>query len=203
MAPLGYAALAIFAVIAIVPQSALTYVARTRPVARLDRLTAAQRYSHALALQLGLDRPERRHVTRVLEIAETRTEDAGDAVAHAYATLTDSSRASLEAGHVAEWWNGGGGPAGLRGPLIPHAARIAAVADTWASLTAQGTLGLSHDEALAELRSAAGTRLDPAVVRAAYTVVAQERVSELEPAPEPRLHRYRVPARLRSAMAAA
>ena len=40
------------------------------------------------------------------------------------------------------------------------------------------------------------------VVAAAHAVVAQERVSETEPAPEPRLHRFGLPARLRSVLAA-
>ena len=43
-------ALALFALIAVLPQSALTYAARTRPVAALDPLTATRRYAHALAL---------------------------------------------------------------------------------------------------------------------------------------------------------
>jgi hypothetical protein len=41
------------------------------------------------------------------------------------------------------------------------------------------------------------------VVQAAYAVVAEERVSELEPAPVPRLHALRVPAPLRRAIALA
>src|SRR5918997_1213269 len=56
----GLPALAIFALVALLPQSALTYVARTRPVAALDPLTAARRYGNALAVQLRLDRRERK-----------------------------------------------------------------------------------------------------------------------------------------------
>ena len=51
---LGVLALALFALIAVLPQSALTFAARTRSIARLDALTATRRYSHALALHLGL-----------------------------------------------------------------------------------------------------------------------------------------------------
>jgi HD-GYP domain-containing protein (c-di-GMP phosphodiesterase class II) len=116
--------------------------------------------------------------------------------------MRDPSRASCEAGHVAEWWNGSGGPAGLRGPVTPLAARITAVADTWSSLTARGTPELAHSDALEALDNAAGTRLDPWVVQAAHAVVAQERVSAAEPAPEPRLHRFGLPARLRAVLAA-
>ena len=199
--PLGILALAIFALIAVLPQSALTLAARTRPVARLDPLTATRRYSNALALHLGLDRTERRHLARVTVLAHARRADAGDPIAYARHTLRDPSRVSWEAGHVGEWWNGGGGPAGLRGPITPVTSRIVAVADTWSALTAAGGPQLSHAEALMELENAAGTRFDPRVVQAAHAVVAEERVSEAEPAPEPRLHALHLPAPLRRVIA--
>ncbi len=194
---LGILALALFAVIAVLPQSALTFAARTRSVAHLDALTATRRYSHALALHLGLSHPERRHLARVAELAFARREDAGDPIAYARQTLRDPSRASWEAGHVGEWWNGGGGPAGLRGPVTPVTSRIVAVAVTWSALTAKGGPQLSHAEALVELENAAGTRFDPRVVDAARAVVAEERVSPEMPAPEPRLHALLLPAQLR------
>jgi hypothetical protein len=53
---LGVLALGVFALIAILPQSFLTYAARTRPVARLDPDTATARYGHAIAVHLGLSR---------------------------------------------------------------------------------------------------------------------------------------------------
>lgn len=199
--PLGILALALFALIAVLPQSALTYAARTRPVGRLDPLTATQRYAHALALHLGLDRRERRHLARVAELAFKRRADAGDPIAYATATLRDPSRASCEAGHVCEWWNGAGGPAGLRGPVTPLTSRIVAVADTWSALTARGGPHLSHHAALDELDRAGGTRLDPRIVHAAHLVVAEERVTVAEPAPEPRMHFLRVPAPLRRVLA--
>jgi hypothetical protein len=195
-------ALALFALIAVLPQTALTLAARTRPVATLDALTATRRYSHALALHLGLDRVERRHLARVTDLAFQRRSEAGDPIAYARQTLRDPSRASWEAGHVGEWWNGGGGPAGLRGPVTPISSRIVAVADTWAALTARGGPELSHADALTELRNAAGTRFDPRVVQAAYAVVAEERVSANQPAPEPRLHSLRLPGPLRRVIAA-
>jgi hypothetical protein len=200
---IGILALAAFALIAVLPQSALTYAARTRPVSRLDPLTATRRYSHALALHLGLDRRERRHLARVTQLAFERRDEAGDPIAYARQTIRDPSRASWEAGHVGEWWNGGGGPAGLRGPVTPVTSRIVAVADTWSALTAKGGPQLSHAEALLELENAAGTRFDPRVVQAAHAVVAEERVSATEPAPEPRLHTLHLPAPLRRVMAAA
>jgi HD-GYP domain-containing protein (c-di-GMP phosphodiesterase class II) len=86
--------------------------------------------------------------------------------------------------------------------VTPVTSRIVAVADTWSALTAAGGPQLSHAEALAELENAAGTRFDPRVVQAAHAVVAEERVSVTEPAPEPRLHSLRLPAPLRRVIAA-
>ncbi len=201
--PLGPLALAVFALIAVLPQSALTFAARTQPVSRLDPLAATQSYAHALAVQLGFKHSERRHLARVADLAFARRADAGDPIAYACATMRDPSRASWEAGHVYEWWNGAGGPAGLRGPVTPLTARIVAVADTWSALTARGGPQLSHAEALDELDNASGARFDPRVVLAAHAVVAEERVSDTQPAPAPRLHSLPLPAPLRRALAAA
>ena len=131
-------ALALFALIAVLPQTRADVRRAHAPGRRADPLTATRRYSHALALHLGLDRAERRHLARVTELAFARRADAGDPIAYARQTLRDPSRASWEAGHVGEWWNGGGGPAGLRGPVTPITSRIVAVADTWSALTAKG-----------------------------------------------------------------
>jgi hypothetical protein len=199
---LGMLALAVFALIAVLPQSALTFAARTHPVSRLDPLTATQRYALALALQLGLKRRERRHLARVAQLSFVRRAEAGDPIAYACSTMRDPSRASWEAGHVYEWWNGAGGPAGLRGPVTPLTARIVAVADTWSALTARGGPQLSHADALEELDNASGARFDPRIVLAAHSVVAEERVSATEPAPEPRLHSLHLPASVRRALAA-
>jgi len=197
----GVLALTLFALIAVLPQSALTYAARTRSVSGLDPLTAARRYARAMAMHLGLDRNERKELDAVIQLAHVRDVD-GDPGQHLSHTVVDWSEVSCAAGHVTEWWNGAGGPAGVPGTIIPRSARIAAVARTWAALTAEGSPALGHDEALAHLEAAAGIRLDPRVVLAARTVVAQERSSAAVPAPDPRLHHLRVPAVLRRAIAA-
>jgi hypothetical protein len=198
---MGMLALGLFAVVAVLPQSALTFVARTRPVVRLDALTASRRYAGAMAAHLGLRRAARRELDAVVRLAHARAV-TGDPAEHLAHTVVDWSEVSCAAGHVTEWWNGAGGPAGLPGAIIPESARIAAVAQTWAALTAEGSPGLGHHEALALLDSAAGVRLDPRVVAAARAVVSQERLTAAEPAPEPRLHHLRVPERLRRALAA-
>jgi hypothetical protein len=199
---LGLLALALFALVAVIPQSALTYVARTRPVALLDPLTATRRYGEAIAVHLRLSRTERRELDAVIRLAHTRDVD-GDPAQHLGHAVVDWSEVSCAAGHVTEWWNGCGGPAGLPGAIIPRSSRIAAVARTWAALTAEGSPRLGHLDALAHLEGAAGVRLDPGVVHAARAVVAQERLSLAMPAPEPRLHHLRVPEPLRRVLAAA
>lgn len=200
-APLGLLALAVFALIAVLPQSFLTYAARTHPVARLDLDTAIRRYAHALAIQLKLSRAERRHLAAA-EAAARRIPPTGDPLHYVGATLQDPSLANDDAQLITEWWNGRGGPIGLSADGIPMAARVLAVAQTWSSLTARGTPELGHREALMYLRSTAGTRLDPVVVQAAHAVICQERVTAAEPAPEPRLHQLRIPAPLRRALTA-
>jgi hypothetical protein len=196
----GLLALALFALVAVLPQSALTFVARTRPAARLDPLTATRRYAAAMAVHLGLDRAERRELDAVIRLAHAR-DASGDPGEHLSHAVIDWSEASCAAGHVTEWWNGAGGPAGLPGGLIPQSARIAAVARTWAALTADGSPRIGHMDALSHLDAAAGVRLDPRVVKAAFAVVAQERLSVTEPAPEPRMHHLHVPAKLRRVLA--
>jgi HD domain len=196
----GLLALALFALVAVLPQSALTFVARTRPVARLDPLTAARRYAAAMAVHLGLSREERRELDAVIRIAHAR-DASGDPGEHLSHAVVDWSEASCAAGHVTEWWNGAGGPAGLPGGLIPQSARIAAVARTWAALTADGSPRIGHMDALSHLDAAAGVRLDPRAVKAAFAVVSQERLTSSEPAPEPRMHYLHVPARLRRVLA--
>ena len=196
----GLLALALFALVAVLPQSALTFVARTRPVALLDPLTATRRYAEAMAVHLRLSRAARRELDEVIRLAHARSV-SGDPGEHLGYTVIDWSEVSCAAGHVTEWWNGAGGPAGLPGSIIPQSARIAAVARTWAALTAEGSPRLGHLEALAHLEGAAGVRLDPRIVFAARAVVAQERLSPAVPAPEPRMHHLRVPARLRRALA--
>jgi len=66
-----------------------------------------------------------------------------------------------------EHWNGNGYPRGLKGEQIPLAARIFALADIWDALNAADRPyrePLSREAACDEIRSLAGTHLDPAVV---------------------------------------
>jgi hypothetical protein len=197
---LGVLALALFALIVLLPQSFLAYAARTRPVARLSSDVATRRYAHALAIQLGLSRADRRHLRAVLDAA-SRRRPTGETVDYLHASTRGSGAPELDAQLTTEWWNGAGGPIGLSGPAIPEVARVIAVAETWSAMTSRSSPQLSHDDALMHLDTASGSRFDPAIVAAARAVVAQECVTVAEPAPEPRLHRLHVPRPLRRALA--
>jgi hypothetical protein len=76
------------------------------------------------------------------------------------------------AGQHHERWDGGGYPKGLSGEEIALSARIVAVADAFAVMTAARAYKkpLSLAVAREELTKGAGTQFDPAVVRAMLTV---------------------------------
>lgn len=70
--------------------------------------------------------------------------------------------------------DGNGYPFGLRGRAIPPAARVVAVAEVYDVLTSPDSYRrpLTCDEALAEMREAAGTQLDARLVEIFATAVA-------------------------------
>ena len=78
-----------------------------------------------------------------------------------------------------ERWDGGGYPDGLRGDAIPAGARIVAVADAFAAMTAGRPYrdARTAEEALEELRRVAGAQFDPAVVEAWCAAFAAQTVS--------------------------
>ena len=67
-----------------------------------------------------------------------------------------------------ERWDGGGYPDALAGDKIPVGARIVAVADAFAAMTAGRPYRPARtlEDALAELRRETGAQFDPAVVDA-------------------------------------
>jgi HD-GYP domain-containing protein (c-di-GMP phosphodiesterase class II) len=67
-----------------------------------------------------------------------------------------------------ERWDGAGYPDGLAGEAIPLGARVVAVADAYAAMTAGRPYraARSPEQALAELRAGAGSQFDAAVVEA-------------------------------------
>jgi putative nucleotidyltransferase with HDIG domain len=75
-----------------------------------------------------------------------------------------------------ERWDGGGYPDGLFGEQIPLEARIISCCDTWNAMRTDRPYrkALDYDTAEAELRSAAGTQLDPKLVESLLQVVVAE-----------------------------
>jgi hypothetical protein len=77
--------------------------------------------------------------------------------------------------HHHERFNGGGYPHGLKGNEIPMGARIVSVADAYHAMVHDRPYktALTHDQALAELRSNAGSQFDPEVVNVFCAVYAE------------------------------
>ncbi|HHT9135111.1 MAG TPA: HD domain-containing phosphohydrolase, partial [Candidatus Avalokitesvara rifleensis] len=65
-----------------------------------------------------------------------------------------------------EWFNGEGYPSGLKGTAIPLGARILAICDAYAAMTAERPYrkGLSHRAAVEEIRRGAGRQYDPHLI---------------------------------------
>jgi len=78
-----------------------------------------------------------------------------------------------------ERWDGTGYPRGLSGGAIPLGSRVLAVVDAWESMTRGRPFRapVSRDEAIEELRRAAGAHFDPQVVSAFLSVLSQEAAS--------------------------
>jgi diguanylate cyclase (GGDEF)-like protein len=76
-----------------------------------------------------------------------------------------------------ERWDGGGYPDGLREDEIPLGARVVAICDAFHAMTTERPYRqpVGEEEAVAELRSCAGTQFDPMVVEAFCRVIARER----------------------------
>ncbi len=84
-----------------------------------------------------------------------------------------------DVGHIVrschERWDGNGYPDGLAGEAIPLEARIVCVCDAFNAMTTQRSYrpARTTQEALAELRSCAGTQFDPRITTAFETVLSQ------------------------------
>ena len=190
--PLGVFALGGFAFVTLVPASALTLLARARPVAELDVIGATALFAAAIADVQRLDRAARRRLQRAAALMG-QCPDPHDRLLRslpAPGRTHEDFEIALVAAHADERWNGSGAPAGVCGTVIPPLSRVLTVAHAWARLTAQGTAELSHTEALLDLHAQTGSAFDPATVAAAAHVV--ERDARLAPVPtaQPRIHAW-------------
>ena len=84
-----------------------------------------------------------------------------------------------------ERWDGDGYPDALAGPQIPLEARIIACCDTWNAMRTDRAYrrALDVDVAMAELRAAAGTQLDPDVVQTLTGVLLRQEAADPHPGP--------------------
>jgi putative nucleotidyltransferase with HDIG domain len=74
-----------------------------------------------------------------------------------------------------EHWDGSGYPRGLKGELIPLAARLFAVVDVWDALQSDRPYraAWSVEKTIEHIRSLSGTHFDPAAVQAFLTIVQE------------------------------
>lgn len=171
--------------------------AKARPASELTPAAATELFANAIAALLKVAPLERRHIPHIIDgvseirsngaLADAETDESLGSPRYVKERLLDADEVVHAAFTISEWPDGSG-PTGASPPLL---ARIVAVAEAWGALTAADGPRLSHEEALYEIRSWAGTRYDPAVIDAAARVVGRERRFTSIPAFQPRLHRLR------------
>lgn len=192
---IGMLALGLFACAVLIPEAVLPLVFKPQPVADLEHGEAVSLYAQAMADSLGLGRSTRlvvKDAAAFMRTPELRSREGE------LSDVSDGHRIALVEAvlYHGEHWDGHGGtPGAVGGEMIPLESRILAVADAWSGLTAKGSPGLSHAQALNQIQSRAGMHFDPAMVEAALEVVAQERfgVTPEAVAYQPRLHRLPLP----------
>ena len=105
--------------------------------------------------------------------AMRRHVELGEQIVERVSYLDGVARQVISAHH--ERWDGAGYPRGLAGEEIPLPARIFSVVDSFDAMTNDRPYrrALPIDEALAEIRSGAGTQFDPEIVQAFVPLVEQ------------------------------
>jgi len=172
----------------------------------IEHARAVAVLTRALATTLGVADEERDTFTRAAELHDIGKVAIPDAILEKPGPLAGDEEAFMRR-HVAigeaivaeapalrrvaelvrashERWDGAGYPDGLAGEAIPLGARILAVCDAFSAMRQDRPYGevLGETEALDELRGAAGSQFDPALV-AAFCVMRAS--SGPEPFPSP------------------
>jgi hypothetical protein len=199
----GILALALFAVVVVVPQALLPILLRPQPVAALDHAAAVSLYALAIARMLRCDRDTRLILRDAVHYLRDRRLKPRTGELSRF--TTEHRLALVEAVlFYREHWDGHGGkPGAVGGDMIPLTSRILAVADAWAGLTAKGSPGLTHAQAMNQLEARAGLHFDPRVVAAAQEVVLEQQLGlGDEVAYQPRMRNIPIPAVVRRMKAA-
>lgn len=155
-----------------------------------DHGDVVSRLAHAVACRLGIDGKELIAVTHSAELRDIGKIAVPDAILHKPGPLTDDEwqfmrrhatigesfllpiPALKDAARIVraihERYDGGGYPDGLRAQEIPLGARIIFACDSYHSMITDHPyrIGMSHHDALAELRRHSGTQFDPRVIEA-------------------------------------
>jgi len=170
----GVLALGLFALVVIVPQMLIPVLLRPRPVHELEQADAVALYAQAIGRSLGLKREDRlvlKDAAAYMRERQLRPRE-GD-----LSNYSDEHRAALVEAvlfHREHWDGPDGVPGAVGGEMIPILSRVLSVANAWAGLTAKGSPGLDHRQALNQLEARAGLHFDPRIVKAAEAVIASE-----------------------------
>jgi uncharacterized protein (DUF2062 family) len=172
-AHIGVLALALFALIVLLPQLMLPSLLRKRPVSELYHTRAVSLYAQTIGQQLGISRNDRLVLkdaaSFMRECPNRQLSDTTDAHLHMLVEAVLYHRES---------WDGiGGEPGAVGGEMIPLLSRILAVADAWAGLTAKGSPELGHYQALHQLEARAGLHFDPRVVAAVRSAIHEDHLA--------------------------
>ncbi len=162
---------------------------------------AVARYARALAAQVGHAEVEQDLVHTAALVHDIGKLSFQDAVLAARMPLTGEQRAHVlrhpadgaqilrsvagfeDVARIVhdhhERWDGRGYPRGLRGEEIHPLARVLAVAEAYDTMTAEDSYRprKGHDEAMAQLRQAAGTQFEPRLVDAFEALAEQGAVA--------------------------
>jgi response regulator RpfG family c-di-GMP phosphodiesterase len=116
------------------------------------------------------------------EVVKAHTTTGAQILAESANPLVQMARDIAMSHH--ERWDGSGYPAGLKGELIPMAARICAVVDVYDALLAKRSYkeAWTTEQALAEIRRGSGTHFDPDLV-VAFLELAPELANEHDRSP--------------------
>jgi hypothetical protein len=155
----------------------LMRVSTVCPMNELAPSEAARVHAWTLGSALKISRKERYEIDRVVCLSVEHHEDWAWLAETGWLPRLFFQDAMLRgsaglAWLSLEWWDGTG-PGHLKGEQIPLAARIAATAQAWSAVTAQGSAELSCEHALAVLETCSGTRFDPNLVETTALVLAR------------------------------